>query len=128
MPELTCLTGDFTEVGKQGLPCQTGAIYKVFKYFSVSHKSIAIIFINQKGHVRKTSLPHVSSASSLSLAKEKATHFLFLRNHSLTHPDPIHNTLVLVSLRLRQQNGGKIYIIVGECVSGSPGKLNHFLP
>jgi hypothetical protein len=112
MPELTCLTSDFTELRKQGLPCQTGAIYKVFKYFSVSHKSIAIIFINPKGHVRKTSLLRVSSTSSLSLAKERATHFLFLRNHSLTlsqipsqpHPQDSYPSIRLAQTAKWRQN------------------------
>lgn len=126
--ELTCLASDLTEVRSQGLQCQTGAIYKVFKYFSVRHKSIAIIFVNQKGLVNK----NLCVPSPPSLAQEKYIHFLILRNHSLTpsplHSDSIHNTLILLSLRLRQQNGGYMCITAWGYVSVCPGLIEPFFP
>lgn len=93
MPELTCLASDLTEVRSQHFQCQTGAIYKVFKYFPVRHKSIAIIFVNQKGHVKK----NLCVPSPLWLAQKKLFHFLILRNHpliphSILIPSTIHSS------------------------------------
>lgn len=81
MPELTCPAWTSLKSERsQSLQRQTGAIYKVVKYFPVSYKSVAIIFIKQRGYIKKD----LRVASHLSLDQEKPTHFQILTNCSLT--------------------------------------------